>query len=103
MCSCLHLCCEADTGPDKAHEYSYTAKEREGPLAHAMGFRASASGKGCTSPWLQEKEEIARARGAKEAEAQAKAGSPSPQQQDPKNPGRVELQPRHAPEEPIAE
>ena len=53
----MPLSCEADTGPDKAHTFSWEGKEREGaPLAHAMGFRAASSGEGRHDAWLKEKE-----------------------------------------------
>ena len=53
----MPLSCEADTGPDKAHTFSWEGKEREGaPLAHAMGLRAASSGEGRHDAWLKEKE-----------------------------------------------
>ena len=82
MCRCIYSYWEADTGSDKAHEYSWAGKAREGPLANTMGFRASGSGMGRTNPWLQEKAEIAEAmEKKKEEEEQKKAGSPSHQQE----------------------
>ena len=82
MCRCIYSYCEADTGADKAHEYSWSGKKREGPLAHTMGFRASASGMGRTNPWLQEKAEAKEAMEKKKAvEEQSEAGSPSPQRE----------------------
>ena len=67
---------EADTGANKAHNFSWDKGTREGPLAHTMGFMASSPGKGRMEPYLQEQHEL-------QVEMQAKrdavAGSPSPQ------------------------
>ena len=67
---------EADTGANKAHNFSWDKGTREGPLEHTMGFMASSPGKGRMEPYLQEQHEL-------QVEMQAKrdavAGSPSPQ------------------------
>ena len=72
VCRCIYSYWEADTGSDKAHEYSWAGKAREGPLANTMGFRASGSGMGRTNPWLQEKAEIAEAMEKKKEEEEQK-------------------------------
>ena len=98
----MYLYVEADTGPEKAHEHSWGGKEREGPLAYTMGFRAAPSGQGRTEPWLKEKKEIAEkaAKKKEEEEKQEKAGSPSPRQETPA--GRAPVPPPPPPRDSVA-